>query len=289
MAQIAAEELGVGLDDIKIIFGDTETTPIEIGSYVGAAAFCTGNAVKAAAADVKRQLFEITAEKLEANLEDLEAKDRKVYVKGSPERGISFSDAVMLSILKKGGDPIIGKGFYNVYPEVDTLLPTKNAEGHYTPALGFSASVAEVEVDTETGEVKLLKVTTANDCGFCLNPQGFEAQIESQTCMGQGIALSEEVRMEEGKVFNPSFLGYKCLTSLDITETRTIIVESMEPKSAFGSKEAGEAAIIGIPVAIGNAIYDAIGVRVNEFPITPEKILQKLKEKGEKESKAINY
>lgn len=279
MAQIAAEELGVGLDDIKIVSGDTETTPIEIGSFIGGAAYCTGNAVKAAAADAKKQLFEIAAEKLEANAEDLEAKDRRIYVRGSPERGISFADAVLLSIKEGGGDPIIGKGSYKVYPEADSYANTKTAGGHFTPALGFTASVAEVEVDTETGEVRVLKVTTAYDCGFCLNPQGLQGQIEGQTYMGQGIALSEQVIMEKGKVFNPSFLDYKCLTSLDTSEIKTIIVESLEPKSAFGCKEGGEAAIAGIPVAIANAICDAIGVRIKDLPITPEKILEALKKK----------
>jgi CO/xanthine dehydrogenase Mo-binding subunit len=280
MSQIAAEELGVGLDDIKTIFGDTETTPIEIGSQVGAAAYCTGNAVKAAAAEAKQQLFEIVAAKLEANAEDLEANDRRIYVTGTPERGISFSDAVTLSIQRRGGDPIIGKGSYKAYPEADSYPNTKTAEGLYTPAVGFSASVAEVEVNADTGEVRLLKVTTADDCGFCLNPQGLQGQIEGQTYMGKGITLSEEVIMEKGKVFNPSFLGYECFTSLDTTEVETIIVESMEPRSAFGCKEAGEAAIAGMPGAIANAIYDAVGVRFKEFPITPEKILEALQKKG---------
>ena len=284
MAQVAAEELGIGLDNIKIVFGDTETTPIEIGSFIGAAAYCTGNAVKAAAADAKRQLVEIAADKLEANIQDLEAKDGRIYVKGSPQKGIFFSDAIMASIQERGGDPIIGKGFDRVYPEADSYPNTKTAEGHYTPGLGFTASVAEVEVDTETGKVRVHKVTTAHDCGFCLNPQGLEGQIEGQTYMGQGIALLEEVIIERGKVFNPSFLDYECLTSLDVPEMETVIVESMEPTSAFGCKEAGEAPVAGIPGAIANAIYDAIGVRFKEFPITPEKILEGLQKKeGKKE------
>jgi len=279
MAQIAAEELHVSLDDIKIVSGDTETTPIDVGSFIGAAAYCTGNAVKAAASDARRQLFEMAAARLEGNVDDLEAKDRWIYVKGSPDRGLSFSDAVMISIHERGGDPIIGKGFYKVYPEADSYANTKTGEGHYAPALGFSASVAEVEVDTETGEVKVHKVTTAHDCGFCINPQGLEAQIEGQIYMGHSIALSEKVLIEDGNVLNPSFLDYKSVRAPDVPEMKTIIVESMEPRSTYGCKEAGEATIPGVPVAIANAIYNAIGVRFREYPITPDMILEGLQTK----------
>ena len=208
------------------------------------------------------------------------ARDRWIYVKGSPDRGLFFSDAVMMSIHERDGDPIIGKGFYKVYPEADSYANTKTGEGHYAPALGFSASVAEVEVDTETGEVKVLKVTTAHDCVFCLNPEGLEAQIEGQIYMGHGIALSEKVLIEEGKVLNPSFLDYKAVRTPNVPEMKTIIVESMEPRSAYGCKEAGEATIPGVPVAIANAIYDAIGVRFREYPITPEMILEGLQAKS---------
>lgn len=280
MAQIAAEELGIGLEDIKIVSGDTETTPIDIGNFIGAAAYCTGNAVRAAAFEAKQKLFEVAADALEANIADLETKNRWVYVKGSQQRGLSFSDVVMTSIQKRNGEPILGKGFYKVYPEADSYANTRTGEGHYAPALGFSASVAEVEVDTETGEIKVLAITTAHDCGFCINPQGFEAQIEGQQHMGHGIALSERVIIEEGKILNPSFLGYKSVRSTDIPKMETIIVESIEPRSAYGSKEAGEATIPGVPVAIANAIYDAIGVRFKEYPITPEMVVKALREKG---------
>jgi CO/xanthine dehydrogenase Mo-binding subunit len=280
MAQIAAEELCIGLDDITIVSGDTETTPIDVGSFIGAAAYCTGNAVQAAAVDARRQLFEMAAAQLEADVDDLDTKDRWIYVKGSPDRGLSFSEAVLTSIHERDGDPIIGKGFYKVYPEADSYANTKTGEGHYAPALGFSASVAEVEVNTKTGEVKVLNVTTAHDCGFCINPEGLEAQIEGQIYMGHGIALSEQILIESGSVLNPSFLDYKAVRAPDIPKMNTIIVESMEPRSAYGCKEAGEAALPGVPAAIANAIYDAIGIRFKEYPITPEMILEGLQNKG---------
>ncbi len=275
LSQIVAEELGVGIEDVRIVAADTEITPFDQGTSSSRATMFAGNAVRLAAADARRQLFEAVAEKLEANPEDLEARDRKIFVKGSPEKGISFSDAVLASHLEKK-QPILGRGYY--VPNVERPSPT--GEGNISPSYSFSAYVAEVEVDTETGRVKVSRITTAHDCGFAINPMAVEGQIEGGIQMGIGHALSEGFFREEGQTLNPSFLNYGMATSLDMPEIKTIIVETIDPEGPFGAKEAGEGTMIPTNPAIANAVYDAIGVRIKDLPITPEKILKALEDKG---------
>lgn len=274
-AQMAAEELGIHPEDIKVTMGDTEVTPHDISSHLSGVAYVTGNAVKLAAADAKRQLFEIVSEKLEVDIADLEAKDRRIYVKGSPEKGMSFSDVVKISLYEKGGNPIMGKGYYS--PGVTFGGGNiETGEGGWSPTYVFANGVAEIGVDRETGKIKLFKIGVAHDCGFAINPMEVEAQLEGSSSMAQGNILWEEIILEKGQVLNPSFLGYKLPLSLDVPEMVSIPVESIDPKGPFGAKEAGEGSTATTVAAIANAIPDAIGVRIRSLPITPDKILEAL-------------
>ncbi len=275
LSMIAAEELGVSMNDIRIISADTELTPVDYGSYSSRVTMFAGNAVKSAASDAKMQLFETVAKKLEANIEDLEAKDRRIYVKGSIEKGMSFAEAICETMAANKMMPVIGKGNYNPHVQFNMLT----GEGNCTPAYSFASYVAEVEVDKETGVVKVPYLVAAHDCGRAINPTRVEGQLEGSVQMGLGHALMEELVMDKGLVLNSSFLDYKFPTALEMPSIKSVVVEAPDPHGPFGAKESGEGTTIPVVPSIGNAIYDAIGVRLKEMPFTPEKILKALEEK----------
>jgi 4-hydroxybenzoyl-CoA reductase alpha subunit len=283
LCQIVAEELGVSMDDIRVVAADTETTPLDIGSWISGGAYVSGNAVKIAASDARRQLLEVAAQELEANPEDLMAKNREISVKDSPGRSISFTQAVAMSIAKRRGNPIIGQGHYRTMKDVPAHPSLATTKGRWSDNYAFDAQVAEVEVDMETGQVKLLKATTAHDCGFPINPLMVEGQIDGQVSMAQGHALWEEVLMKEGKTLTTSFLDYKIPCAKDMVESDyvDVITERYEKDIPYRTKEVGEGYVSGMVAAIANAVYDATGVRVKTLPILPEKILMGLREKGD--------
>jgi putative selenate reductase molybdopterin-binding subunit len=272
MAQIAAEELGIELADVRVIFGDTELAPIDLGNFLSGGALVTGKAVQLAAADAKQQLFKVVSEMLEVPPEKLTARGRRIFA-GDPKIGMSFGEAVRASILRNGGNPVMGRGYYKPLPDTDQYPSLARAKGRFTPAYGYAAQVAEVEVDTLTGEVRLVQVTTFHDCGFPLNPLIVEGQIDGNVSMGQGQALCEDVILREGQVFNPSFLTYALPVSLTQPRAARGEVASLEPKGPFGAKEVGEGSIAGMLAAIANAVHDAVGVRLTSLPIAAEKIL----------------
>jgi 4-hydroxybenzoyl-CoA reductase subunit alpha len=277
LCQIVAEELGIDFKDINIIAADTDVTPLDWGSYSRRGTLYAGNAVKAAAADAKRQILEGAAQKLEANVDDLEIKNGNIYVKGSPEKGISFKEAILSSQSLKKGESISGKGSYNpdiAPPDVFT------GKGNMSPAYSFGAAVAEVKVDEETGEVKVLKVTSSHDCGFAINPMAIEGQMDGSVVTSIGQAMLEELVRDGCQTINPSFLNYKIPTALEMPDVENIIVEAADPNGPFGAKEAGEGTNQSPAPAIANAIYNATGVRIKDLLITPEKILRGLERKG---------
>jgi 4-hydroxybenzoyl-CoA reductase alpha subunit len=283
LSQIVAEELGVSMEDIRVVAADTETTPVDIGSWISGGAYVSGNAVKLAASDARRQLFEVAAQELEANPEDLIVKNREISVKDSPGRSISFTQAVTTSIAKRRGNPIIGQGHYRTMKDVPAHPSLATTKGRWSDNYAFDAQVAEVEVDMETGLVKLVRATTAHDCGFPINPLIVEGQIDGQVSMAQGHALWEEVLMEKGKTLTTSFLDYKIPCAKDMVESQyvDVITERYEKDIPYHTKEVGEGYVSGMVAAIANAVYDATGVRVKTLPILPEKILMGVGKKGD--------
>jgi 4-hydroxybenzoyl-CoA reductase alpha subunit len=281
LSQIVAEELGVSMEDIRVVAADTETTPVDVGSWISGGAYVSGNAVKLAASDARRQLFEVAAQELEANPEDLAVKNREISVKDSPGRSISFTQAVAASMAKRRGNPIIGQGHYRTMKEVPAHPSLATTKGRWSDNYAFDAQVAEVEVDMETGQAKLTRATTAHDCGFPINPLIVEGQIDGQVSMAQGHALWEEVMMEKGKTLTMSFLDYKIPCAKDMVESQYIdvITERYEKDIPYHTKEVGEGYVSGMVAAIANAVYDATGVRVKTLPILPEKILTGLRKK----------
>ena len=275
ICQIVAEVLGLPLEDTHIISADTQLTPPDMGTYSSRVTVAAGNAALKAATSAKEEIFQVVSEKLEANAEDLVAVDRKIFVKGSPDICISLGEAINLYQKKNNGSPLVVKGSYN---SPDNLSPTYS----------FGAYVCEVEVDLRTGEVSVLKMTAGHDCGQPLNPMSVEGQIEGCIAMGMGYALSENLTSEGGQTLNPSFLGYKMPTAKQMPQISIHHVIIEDPEGPFGAKETGEGSLDPTTPAIANAIYNATGVRINDLPITPERILRELKRKEKADGKEIN-
>ena len=275
LAQIAAEELGIRFEDIRVTTADTDLTPMCLGTYGDRVTFVGGRAVQSAARDVKKQLLDLASEILEANIDDLESREGRVFVKGSPEKGISIPELAEFSYFKKGR-PILGRGIYD-----DPISKPDYGTGYGTsPAYSFASQVAEVEVDVETGKVKVLRITSAQDLGKALNPMAVRGQIEGAMAQGIGSTLFERLDWVKGRTLNSNFLDYRMLTALDMPAVEPIFIESIDPNGPFGAKGVGEPALVPTAAAIANAIYDAVGVRIKSLPITPDKILAALEEKN---------
>ena len=276
LAQIAAEELGVPMEKVIVHSADTETTPIDVGALGQRGTFITGNAVRTAIREVKGQLLEVAASCMNVNIEGLEIQGGRIFSRENPEKGMSVAEGVQVSQRSSKGQPIMAKGVYN--PASEPTDPT-TFEGNLAMAYSFGAQVAEVAIDPETGKAKLKKMTAAHDVGFAINPNAVEGEIHGQIWSGRDMTLFQERILEQGQTLNPSFLDYKFSTAMDTPEVETIIVETNDPHGPFGAKEVGRGPFMSVAQAIGNAIYDATGVRIKSFPITPEKILQALEEK----------
>lgn len=294
MAMIAAEALGVRLSDVRVFSGDTEYS-LDLGAYSSRQTLMTGHAVKEAAEDVKRQVLEVLSAKLNVPMEDMDIQGGLIVFKCLPvdfrevrasyikehrgwtdwpkENQLTFREAARLAYLERG--TIVGTGKYKP-PRLGGDY--KGATVGTSPAYGCSAQVVEVTVDEETGRVTIDAMTDAHDCGRAVNRTSVEGQMEGSLSMGLGEALFEEVKFDEkGRVLNPNFSEYKIPTALDVPRIKTIIVESNEPNGPFGAKEVGEGAIMPTIPAILNAVSDAVGVRINELPLTPERVLRALR------------
>jgi nicotinate dehydrogenase medium molybdopterin subunit len=224
------------------------------------------------------KLLKAAAEELDADVSDLDVRNREIFVKRAPKRRISYA-SLTGSLIKRGLEPITGKGHFRAVKDVPHHPSLATTAGRWSENYTSDAHVAEVEVDIETGLVGVVRVTTALDCGFPINPQLVEGQVDGQVSMAQGHALSEEVLLQGGCVTNPSFLEYKIPCALDMVETKQIHVttERYIKGQPYDSKEVGEGHLAGCLAAIANAVYDATGVRVNELPIYPQKIIEAIK------------
>jgi len=279
MAQIVAQELGLSLDDVNVVSGDTELCPIDYGQFLSAGAFVTGNAVRLAASDARTQLLKMAAEMLEADETEVVAQGKKVFIKGSPERSLACAEVIQKSVKRHQGDPIIGKGHWKASQTAEFYPSLAKATGHFTDAYSFAVQLAEVEVDTLTGRIRILKAVTSHDCGFPLNEAIVEGQIHGNASMGIGQALWEDLVIEQGQVQNPSFLGYAAPLASEIPVIFCQEVRTVDPGGPYGAKEVGEGPIAGMPGAVANAVFDAIGVHFTRLPITPEMVLEALQKK----------
>ncbi|MCK4644860.1 MAG: molybdopterin-dependent oxidoreductase [Candidatus Aminicenantes bacterium] len=275
MAMICAEELGVHVEDIRLHMGDTDKCPVDLGAWGSRETLMQGNAVKRAAAEAKRQIMEFAVAKMAPNIVyDLDIKDRWVHLIARPERGLSYYDVVKEAIRGKDGQPIIARGHY-----------TPHRKGMISPAYSFGVQAVEAEVEPETGKITLKHCATAHDCGQVINPLGVKGQLEGAIAMAAGYGFTEDLPMDEGKILNPNLVDYKLLRATEMPETEVVEVETYEPEGPFGAKEAGEGLTNPTAGALSNAVYHATGVSIKDLPITPEKVLEALREKNEKKEK----
>ncbi|TMG52005.1 MAG: aldehyde oxidase, partial [Chloroflexi bacterium] len=280
LASVAAEALGILPSDVHVVSGDTSLAPVDLGSYSSRVTFMAGNAVKDAAMKLRALLFAAASEKLGTPVAQLLAAYGRIYDRHDPEQFVTFADAAVLAESKHG--TLVAAGGYK--PPKGIGGSFKGAGVGPTPAYSYQAAVAEVSVDLETGTLTVDKVTTAHDCGRALNPANVEGQIEGSAYMGYGEIIAEEQIFRGGLHKKPSLLDYKLPTSLDTPALEAIVVESVDAEGPFGAKEAGEGPLNPVIPAIANAVYDAIGVRFDETPITPEKILDAL---GKRDNRGV--
>jgi 4-hydroxybenzoyl-CoA reductase subunit alpha len=323
VAQIAAETLGCSLNRVKVVAADTDLTPIDIGSYSSRVTFMNGNATLRAAQDVKKQIVVAAAKKMNCDVDDLIFREDRVQkragvtqtvagegaratqtepsvsgrvegqiLRGSlqqkrkdegPKDSLTFEEAVVAAIDFHGA--LSGTGSY-APPQEARGGKHKGAGVGPSPAYSYSAQVAEVSVDEETGEVTVHKVWASHDCGRALNPVSVEGQIIGSVWMGMGQALTEEMVWKDGMLMNPGLLEYRSPSSVESPDIEPIIVESIDPEGPFGAKECSEGSLAATIPAIANAIYDAVGVRLHESPFTPERVLAAIRAK--KKAKHVN-
>ena len=274
MAQIVAEELGVAFEQVHIVQPDTDITPYDTITAGSRSTYHMGNAVRMAAAKIKTELFAIVASKLEVNPEDLVARGARIYVRGSPERGMRISEAFLAKFGSLGttltGEAICQTMAMPMDPETGQ---SEKCTEYWFP----SATAVELEVDTETGQVSILKFFAVGDAGTAINPKHCEQQLLGSAITHLGLTLFEEMVFDEGRLLNGSLLDYQIASVKDMPEDfRSIVVEVPHESGPFGAKGVGETGALTVSAAIANAVEDATGVRIRELPLTPEKILRHL-------------
>jgi 4-hydroxybenzoyl-CoA reductase subunit alpha len=329
VAQIAAEVLGCKMNRIKVVAADTDLTPVDIGSYSSRVTFMNGNATLRAAEDIKKRIIAAAAVKMACAPDDVLMRDDIVYKRGvepvapksifqtvlgtvpsaptvsghvegqilrgsvqqkrkeeGPKERMSFEEAVTSAMDNTGA--LGGTGSYAPPLEAKGGKHKGGGVGP-SPAYSYSAQVADVSVDEETGEVTVHKIWAAHDCGRALNPVSVEGQVIGSVWMGLGQALQEEFVWKDGLLMNPTMLEYKSPSSTESPEIECFIVESIDPEGPFGAKEASEGSLAAAIPAVANAIYDAVGVRLRESPFTPERVLSAIRAKnGQKKIEMTN-
>jgi xanthine dehydrogenase molybdenum-binding subunit len=264
LQQIAGEELGVGMDRVGVITGDTDVAPVAPLSAGSNILRSMGSTVKAAAEQLRQQFLELTAGQLEANIDDLEVHNGRVQVKGTPDRGMTFQDIYKITSMSKGGPPV-----------ASASAPMQGT------TLQYSLQVAEVEVDPDTGEVKVVDLTVLQDAGFAINPMSVEGQMEGGAAQALGYGLCEQMLFDHrtGRNSNPGFLDYKIPSAMDVPNIRSVIAEVPAKDTLYGARGVGEPPIVATATAIANAVADAVGARVTALPLTPERVLAATRQK----------
>jgi CO/xanthine dehydrogenase Mo-binding subunit len=273
MAIIAAETLGVKVEDIKVYSGDTDYCPADLGAWGSRQTFMTGNATIRACEDAKKQLLEFAYAKMGLNIVyDLDIKDRWVHIVARPERGMPFDELCKMALRGKSGQRIMGRGYYTPY-----------RKGMISPAYSYMMQAVEIEVDEETGKIRLIDSLTAHDCGTPINHLGLIGQLEGAFSMAAGYGYLEYMPYEDGKLMNPNLVDYKMIRATEMPNTPIAEIDTYEPDGPYGAKEAGEGLTNPTAAAIGNALFRGLGIQMKECPIRPHMIVNALKEKAEKE------
>jgi len=278
LAYIVAEVLGIDPFDIRVVTADTDLTPVDLGSYSSRVTLMTGNAAIQAAERARELLVMAVAEKLGVPIENLSLAERRVFDVENPEVGVSFAEAIVLAESKFGTIGTVGS-----YTPPRSPGKFKGSGVGPSPAYSYSAAVAEVDVNPDTGMVVVERVWIAHDVGRSINPMLVMGQVEGSVYMGLGEILMEEMVYRENRnVVHkfPSMLEYKSPTTMEMCDVKTYLIEDPDPNGPYGAKEVGQGPLLPVPPAVANAVYNAVGVRIDEVPITPEKVLRALKDKA---------
>ena len=281
LAIIVAEVLGIDPRDVAVVTADTELTPVDLGSYSSRVTLMTGNAAIQAAERARAQIARHAAAKLEVAVDRVGFGDGRVFDVQRPELGLSFADAVRLAEAAEGTVGTVGS-----YTPPPSPAKYRGSGVGPSPAYSYSACVAEVDVDAATGVVRVPRIWIAHDVGRAINAATVMGQIEGSVYMGLGEALMEEMtyRGNRNVVHKiPSLLEYKSPTTLEMCDVVTYVIEDPDPNGPFGAKECGQGPLLPVPPAVANAVYDAVGVRIDEVPITPEKVFKALRAKAKGE------
>ncbi|MEZ5175565.1 MAG: xanthine dehydrogenase family protein molybdopterin-binding subunit [Acidimicrobiia bacterium] len=275
LATIVAETLGLDPTDIAMVTADTDLTPVDLGSYSSRVTFMGGNAALAAGVNLRDRIVTAVADKLGVAPGDLVARNGRIEVDGDPDTGVPWLEAVTITIAATGSLVVSGS-----YKAPELAGSHKGAGVGISPAYSYSAAVVELDCDSTTGLVKVHKVWLAHDIGTSINPLLVEGQIEGGVYMGLGEALYEEQSFRGALLRGPSLLDYKMPTSLDMPPVESIIVDTDDPEGPFGAKEVGQGPLLPVIPAVANAIYDAIGIRMDATPFTPDRIVSALRDRA---------
>lgn len=278
LAQIAAETVGVCLEDVVIVSADTGVTPDAGASSASRQTYISGNAVRLAAEKAREPILAKAADVLNIPIHTVSLKQGEVW-NGDHSSGLTVKE--MITKCRSEGTLTLGHGFFN--PDTTKLDP-ENGQGKPFATYAFATQVAEVIVDTETGLIEVTKIVAAHDVGKAINPQSVEGQIEGGCAMGLGYALLEEVIIKDGVIKNPAMSTYLVPTSMDVPEVYPIIIEELETSGPYGAKGVGEPALVPTAAAITNAVTDALGIRIYDLPMTPERVIAAIKSAKEEKS-----
>jgi len=286
IAQIVAGEMGVSIEKVRVISGDTGATPMDAGAQGSRTLFNAGQAAKRAAESARGELFRRAADLLEVAEADLEVRNGRISVKGVPTQGIDYADLT-------GGqmwatEPVLGKGVYLMPPTPfdDATLDGTIFTAFHAPS--FHCHAAEVEVDAETGATTITDYVVVQDVGLAVAPLYVEGQMQGGAVQGAGYMLSEEVVFDDGRMLNPNLALYKIPTMLEAPNVRTIIVEAASEHGPYGAKGVGEPPVVVPPGAIANAVANAIGTPIRTTPLTPERVLRVIRDGEEAGAPALN-
>ena len=282
-AQIVAEELGLLAEDINVVHSDTDICPWDVGAHASRSTFVAGNAALGAAKKVKQKIQEFASKLFDVPAEQIEFKDKLVFVPGDEgsKRGEASKSMSIGKLLRKAhftphGTMLMAEYFY----DPDNQNMGKELKGNMSMTYSFGAHGAKVKVDEETGKVEVLEYVAAHDVGRAINPLLLEGQVYGGVVMGLGYALTEEVTIKDGEIMNANFRDYKLFTAKDAVKIKAPVIETDDKDGPFGAKGIGEPGCVPTAPAIANAVYDAVGVRIKDLPITPEKVLAALKKKN---------
>ncbi|MFZ0448856.1 MAG: xanthine dehydrogenase family protein molybdopterin-binding subunit [Desulfatiglandaceae bacterium] len=275
IGQIVAEELGLKIEDIKVIHTDTQVCPWDVGAHASRTTFVAGNSAYKAAQKIKNHILKLAAQELETTPEKITLCDGFAFQTEVSDQKIQIDKLIRKEHFKYSGEMLSSEVFYD--PDNENVA--RDFTGNSSMTWAFGTHGVRVRVDEETGQVDILDYVAAHDVGRAINPMLLEGQIYGGVLMGVGYALKEQVLSEKGKCMNPNFRDYKVLTAKDAINIQPVIIETIDPYGPFGAKGVGEPGCVPTAPAIANAIYDAVGVRIKHLPITPERVLAALKAK----------